>query len=209
MATVSILPVSEYAPVTVEVFREEFTETSEQIDNPDRGLYSIFGFIITDQEEDYAAQVARISESKAPTNLVMIQINLSYYTDRDLSEEGLNNIRNLFSSLRMIEKNWILRFTYDWDSNTITNEPQNIDIILRHMTQLQDLLQANQDRIFVVQGLFIGRWGEMNSTRFSSSEDLYQLTEKLMQVTGESTFLSVRTGAHWRRITGTHAIRIY
>lgn len=204
-ATVSFLLVREHVPITVEVFPENFTETSEKIDNPDRGLYSIFGFLITDLEEDYSAQIERILKSEAPTNLIMIQINLSHYTHRDLTEEGLKNIRDLFSSLRAIEKNWILRFIYDWDNNTITNEPKSIDIILRHMTQLQDLLQTNQDRIFVVQGLFIGRWGEMNGTRFNSSEDLRQLTETLMQVTGESTFLSVRTGSHWRRVTGIHA----
>lgn len=202
MTVAGVLPAGGNAPITVEVFREDFTETSEMIANPDRGLYSIYGFLITDQEDNYSAKVKQIIESEAPTNLIMLQINLSNYRDRSLTAGGLRNIRNLFSVLRSVDKNWILRFTYDWSHNSSAREPGNLDIILHHMEQLQGLLQANQDKIFVVQGLFTGKWGEMNGTRFGSSEDLRQLSEKLMEVTGESTFFSVRTGAQWRRITG-------
>ena len=202
MAVIPSFLVSDFAPITVELSRETFTETAGVINNPDRGLYSIFGFYITDQKEDYQTRVDRFFRDDKPINLVMIQINLAHYRDRELSTEALNNISNLFSALRTKEQNWILRFTYDWDGNATATEPESMDIIVHHMAQLKDLLQANQDKIFVLQGFFTGKWGEMHGTRYGASEDLRCLTEILMQVAGESTYLSVRTGAQWRNITG-------
>ena len=204
IAAIPCLPVSDFAPITVDLSREMFTETADAIDNPNRGLYSIFGFYITDQEEDYQTWVERLFRDNKPIDLVMIQINLAHYRDRELSAEGLNNIRNLFSALRMKRENWILRFTYDWDGNAAATEPESMDIILHHMAQLKDLLQVNQDKIFVLQGMFTGNWGEMNGSRFNRPEDLRCLTEMLMQVTGETTYLSVRTGSQWRNITGLY-----
>lgn len=199
MAMISYLPINEFDQITVELSKEIFTETAAQVDNPDRGLYSIFGFYITDQEEDYQARDDRLFK--------MIQINLAHYRDRELSSAGLKNIGNLFDALRTKDVNWILRFTYDWDGNAAATEPESMDVILHHMARLKDLLQANEDKIFVLQGLFVGNWGEMNGTRYGSSEAHSCLTEMLMQVTGENTFLSVRTGAHWRGITGIHAFK--
>lgn len=204
MAIISYIPMNEVGQTNVELSRETFTETAAQIDNPDRGMYSIIGFSIKDREEDYQTQVDRLMKDDGPTNLVMIQINLAHYRDRELSPTALKNISNLFDTLRTKDENWILRFLYDWDGNAEATEPESIDIILRHMEQLKDLLQANQDKIFVLQGLFTGNWGEMNGTHYGSTEVCRSLMEMLMQVTGENTFLSVRTGAQWRDITGIY-----
>ena len=204
MTIVSFLPVNAFSPIQVEILRERFTETAEAIDNPNRGLYSIFGFRITDRQEDYPALIRRLFENETPTNLTMIQINLADYADRDLSEEGLENIENLFTALRAVEKNWILRFTYDWEGQAMTSEPESIDIIIRHMNQLKSVIQANQDKIFVLQGLFTGNWGEMNGTRYYRPEDMRQLAQTLQRIVGSSVFLSVRTGSQWRNITGVY-----
>lgn len=202
MAIITFLPANAFAPITVEVYRETFTETADAIDNPNRGLYSIYGFQITDQEEDYETLVRGMFENESPTNLAMIQINLAEYADRELSDQGLKNIGNLFAALRRQDQNWILRFTYDWEGKAEITEPKSLDIIIRHMSQLKSLLQENQDKIFVIQGLFTGNWGEMNGTRYNGAEDMRCLAEMLLQVTGESTYLSVRTGSQWRNITG-------
>ena len=195
---------NEIESINVEVLRETFTETSKEIDNPDRGLYSIIGFYITDQEEDFQDRVDRFYQDDTPTNLAMIQINLAHYSDRALSMKALENIGNLFSLLRTKERSLIVRFVYDWDGKAKLYEPQSIDIIINHMAQLKDILHANQDQILMLQGLFTGNWGEMNGTHYSAPEDLRRLAEALLDAAGESTFLSVRTGSHWRTITGVH-----
>ena len=85
IAIISYLPINEFGQVAVELSKETFTETAAQVDNPDRGLYSIFGFYITDQEEDYQARDDRLFK--------MIQINLAHYRDRELSSAGLKSFR--------------------------------------------------------------------------------------------------------------------
>lgn len=192
------------APATVEISRETFSESAEALHTPNRGLYSILGFYITDQETDYQGKIDRAFPDDSPINLLMVQINLERYADGEISPQGLLNIRNLFLALRTTQKNLIVRFTYDWDGTVASSEPQSIDIILNHMVQLKGLLQENQDQIFVLQGLFTGNWGEMHGSSYSSQEDLHRLSATLMAVTGESTFLSVRTGAQWRNITTLH-----
>ena len=78
MAVIPCFSVGDFAPITVELSTETFTETAGAIDNPNRGLYSIFGFYITDQEEDYQTQIDRLFCDDKPINLVMSQINLAH-----------------------------------------------------------------------------------------------------------------------------------
>ena len=47
------------------------------------------------------------------------------------------------------------------------------------MEQLGPVLCEAEKDIFVIQGLFTGNWGEMNGTRYSSSEDMRLLAERL------------------------------
>ena len=193
-------------PKNVKIIRESFSETSEVIDNPDRGLYSIVGFYITDKVEDYHAKIDRMIRNNATLNLLMIQINLANYADCTLSPEALVNIDNLFSVLQTIKQNVIVRFLYDWDGKAEDTEPQNIDIIINHMTQLKYILDEYQDRIYLIQGLFTGNWGEMNGTRYGAVNDMQRLAEALQHAAGDTTFLSVRTGRQWRNITGIYDI---
>lgn len=51
--------------------------------------------------------------------------------------------------------------------------------ILMHMEQLSYILREYSEKIFSLQGLFIGNWGEMNGTRYSTDEDLQKLAKSL------------------------------
>jgi len=195
-----IIPLAREEAIKVEIVREVFSETTEPIENPDRGFYSLIGFYITDMEEDYQTKVVHMIQRNAPINLMLVQINLANYADCALSPEALANIGRLFDALRTIKQRLIIRFVYDWNGHADTAEPENIDIIINHMTQLKYVLYANQDRIFLVQGLFTGNWGEMNGTRFGSPEEIRQLAETLRYAAGDDAFLSVRTGYQWRII---------
>lgn len=201
---IPVQPILSTPEPQVEVYREVFTETTGKLDNPARGLYSMVGFYIKDQQEDYEAKIDTALQSGSPINLLMLHINLAYYSDRDLTPEALNNISELFSMVRTKGLRLIVRLVYDWDGKSVAYEPQSLDIITNHMRQLKDILYANQDQIFVLQGLFTGKWGEMNGTRHGEPEALRHLAHTLLDVTGENTFLSVRTGSQWRTITEVH-----
>lgn len=177
----------------------EFKESDRELHNPNQGFYMMYGFTPSDKDEEFQTVVQNRLEKDSRT-LAMIQINLKNYTECPISKQGLDNIRDIFIALEKLEKQYIVRFLYDWDGTNEQTEPQNAEIILEHMRQLEDIFREYQDIIFVQQGLFIGNWGEMNGTAHLDS--MTQLALQLEAVTGEKTYLAVRMPAQWRTVTG-------
>lgn len=180
----------------------QFTESARELPNSGRGFYKLYRFMITDEETDYERLVRELYVGDEKTGLSLIEINLQNYRDGEISRAGRDHIKALFQALGNVDKQLIVRFLYDWDGENEKYEPETIDIILRHMEQLEDILYETGDQIFIIQGLFIGNWGEMNGTKYSEDEDLLRLAEKLNEITEPSIYLAVRTPAQWRKITG-------
>ncbi len=186
----------------VVVEKVSFHESSKQLDNPNRGFYYMHGFRIKDEESDFRQNVADRFCRDESTNLTMIQFNLQEYRDKPITEEGLANLERLFEALSKIDKQIIVRFLYDWHGENKEYEPEGVDIILKHMEQVGPVLHKYQDNILVMQGLFIGNWGEMNGTKYTNAEDIKLLSEKLAEVTPDKMYLSVRMPMFWRMATG-------
>ena len=177
-----------------------FTESAKELRNPNRGFYHMNGFMIRDEEVDFRETVANRYAKDQETSLTLVEVNLQNFRDGEISQEGLKSLRNLFETLQNTDKQIILRVLYDWDGVNLRVEPDSLDVILGHMEQLSPFFKEYGDRIFLIQGLFVGNWGEMNNSKFLGREDTRKLAEKLYGAAGENTFLAVRTPAHWRKI---------
>ena len=180
----------------------KFTESSRELRNPGRGFYNIYRFMVTDEKENYWQLVQELFKGDKSTSLSLIEVNLQEYREAEISEAGMTNIALIFQALGDLDKQLIVRFVYDWDGECEKYEPETIDIILRHMEQMKDVLREHDSQIFILQGLFTGNWGEMNGTQYFSDVDLLRLTEQLNDAAGRSIYLGVRTPEQWRRITG-------
>ena len=66
--------------------------------------------------------------------------------------------------------------------------------------QLAPVINRYANSIYLLQGIFVGNWGEMIHSDYLSGNDLTALTEKLASLTDPSIFLSVRTPAQLRTI---------
>lgn len=177
-----------------------FTESSRELKNPNCGFYYIYGFRITDQQEDYRKLVAEKYANDEDTVLTQIQINLQEYRGGDITRAGLSNIEALFSALQTIDKQLIVRFLYDVEGKGQEHEPEKLETILRHIEQLKPVLHRYSKQIFTLQGLFIGNWGEMNGSNYQSAPEMCRLAKTLAKATDEETYLSVRMPAQWRTI---------
>lgn len=186
-------------PRIVSITTENFEETNRQLSNPYCGFYLMYGFVPDDYDQNFEEMAVEKLE-KDRHELAMIQINLRNYTERPLSETALKNIEDIFVGLETVGKQYIVRFMYDWDGKNLETEPQEAEIIYEHMRQLQDTLKTHSDCIYILQGLFIGNWGELNGTRHL--DEMQRLALQLAAVTGDNTYLAVRMPAQWRRITG-------
>ena len=184
----------------VEVRTQRFEESSRLLENPNRGFYRLYGFLITDEEKNYASQLDEYySWAENPVTLTMVEINLLEYRAGEITPAGLDNLDALFRTLSEDGRQLIVRFLYDWERKNLQTEPASLDIILRHMEQVGEILQRYEGSIFTLQGLFVGDWGEMHNTRYDSPADLRRLAEQLSSVT--QARLAVRTPAQWRQIT--------
>lgn len=179
-----------------------FRESARELRNPRRGFYNLYRYMITDEKVNYWQLVQEMYQGDDNTSLTLVEINLQYYRYGEVSETGMANIEALFQALGDLDKQLIVRFMYDWDGENEKYEPETIDIILRHMEQLEIVLRESSEQIFIIQGLFTGNWGEMNTTKYFGAGDLFRLTEKLDSVTEPAIYLAVRTPEQWRRITG-------
>lgn len=178
-----------------------FAESARELNNPNRGFYYIYDFSLTDEKTDYLYLVSERYKTDLDTSLSLIQISLQEYRDRAISEAGLENLEALFEALKAVDKQLIIRFVYDREGRNLQYEPESLELILQHMEQVGPILREYKDRIFTLQGLFVGNWGEMHGTRYDSMGNLRRLAQKLGEVTDESTYLAVRTPAQRRMIT--------
>lgn len=170
-----------------------FTESAKELHNPNRGFYYIHDFWIRDEEMDFEQLMSEKFAVDADTELALIQICLQDYREGDITEQGLANVEALFAALESMDKQLIVRFVYDREGKGMEYEPERLEIILGHMRQLEPVLRAHSSRIFILQGLFTGSWGEMNGTRYTADGDLRSLAAQLANVTEETTYLAVRT----------------
>lgn len=180
------------------------TKRAETLNNPYCGWYSIFRFY-ADNKTNYDEGI-KLEEAIVSVNhqLCLLEINLINFNDRPLTIEALINVKKIFRHFSLEGKQMIVRFLYDWDGNGILTEPKDISYILKHMEQLSELLIEYERYIYIIQGLFIGSWGEMHNSRYLSERHLISLAKQLYVCSGESTQIALRCPSHWRTIFRTY-----
>lgn len=132
-----------------------FTEASEDYLNPERGLYTQQSFHFRNGEIP-SATLWDNDES-----LVLPLFYFEDFRDSDLSQTVLNRISDVFGNIRAAGKKAIVRFGYINDhSDGAKPWDAGINQIRRHIAQVQDILQENEDVIYVMQAGFVGVFGE-------------------------------------------------
>ena len=172
-------------------------ETTAKLRCPERGFYTILRFT-ADEECALPDLTARDPDD----TLILVEINLCRYAAAPLSERALGGIDGLFQALAGYDCALIVRFLYDWCGRNIITEPKSIEVILGHMEQLEPVIRKHEGIICLLQGLFIGNWGEMHGSRFLRGDHLKKLYAVLSRVTGNRIPIAVRTPALWCAVTG-------
>lgn len=175
------------------------TEISSELANPYTGWYHMYGYVLG------ADTISNLpdpdsSEDTQESGLVLLEMNLCRFSDQALSSSALSQLDTILSAWQKNGNQILLRFLYDWDGNAMESEPQSMDQIFQHMDQTAEVVNHYTDRIFLMQGAFVGNYGEMNNSHYLSDENCAALIQHLSDVTDPSIFLSVRTPAQRRRV---------
>lgn len=178
---------------------ETYTEVSGDVLNPERGYYQMYEYFISDEKEyDWDSPQSFETDPEEGYSLAMLEFNIKAYRDCEISQKGLTDIEQVFLALQRTGMKAIVRFMYDSEGNGIEAEPDNLETVLRHMEQTGAILRKYEDSVYVLQGVFVGSWAEMHTSKFLGDEDVRTLLQKLFQESGGNITLSVRTPAFWR-----------
>ncbi|MFN3377536.1 MAG: DUF4832 domain-containing protein [Burkholderiaceae bacterium] len=175
--------------------------------NPERGFYR------------FTADPARLSAAEldsvaaAGHRLVYTPADLSAYRTRDLPASYLRALESGFAQLRARGLKAVVRFAYNYPGNEtdyLNAQDARLSRVKRHIAQLQPVLQANADVIAVLQGGFIGAWGEWHtsSNNLTSPANKAAVRDALLQALPPGRTLQVRYPADlaaWYPTTATLA----
>lgn len=173
--------------------KAEYEESSRRLNNPGCGWYHIHTF---------AAQKAPAlpAEIEPEEELALVLIDIGAFRAEELSETALSHIRQIFDFFHEKGRQMILRFAYDTAGKGPEREPGALSLVRRHMEQAGSVICDYTEDILVIQGIFVGSWGEMHGSKFLGREQMRELAAGLWRTTGESCCLAVRTPAQWREI---------
>lgn len=186
--------------------RGELRESSDELGNPGCGWYHVYTFKarppagVKSVEEE-----AWMDESCRQEQLALALIDIGEFRLTSLSEDALLHIGRIMEYFSVNQKQLILRFVYDTEGKGMIREPLSLAMVKRHMEQIGERLRPYMENILVMQGIFVGNWGEMHGSRFLDEDSMHCLIDTLYGVSGGQCFLAVRTPAQWRRIMKSFA----
>ena len=175
----------------------ELPETTEALRNPARGWYQIHTFPV-DREPDLEELGWCLEPQDA---LALVLFDIGSYRERDLDAAALGRVTRVLDYFAERHYDCVVRAVYDRQGRAPEREPFFFAQVLAHLEQLAGALRPCP-AVFVYQGMLVGSWGEMHSSRFLSREQLRQMAEVLRARRGEGTWLAVRRPSQWRRLHG-------
>ena len=189
-----------YAQVTLSPRKQ--AETAALLNTPGCGWYQLYAYCLEPDTpiDDWHLYIKEQDDDGIPYRLALLEFNLSSYRDRDLDAAAEENIRNVLLRFQKTKAQVILRFLYDWDGKGMESEPESLSIIKRHMEQASRAFNPYHQIIYTTQGIFVGCWGEMHTSRHLDVDDMTELLLHYASVTEESIYLAVRTPSQYRSI---------
>lgn len=166
--------------------------------NPGRGWYRIYTFHL--ENIDYTGlNWLYYSENET---LALVLADIGAYRDRDIPEEALDFFGYILGFFAKKGMEIILRIVYDTEGNGMIREPSLFALVLAHMRQMGGIVKKHAQDIFLSQGLFVGSWGEMHTSKFLTGEKLRTLYNTWKEATGGSVWISFRRPVQIRNVCG-------
>lgn len=164
--------------------------------NPARGWYAVYTF---QAEQKIDPEELKWSLREGET-VALALLDIGAFRDRPLDKQALDNIREILFFFKKYKRDVIFRPVYDREGNGLQHEPDTFETVLTHLHQIGELLTGADHSVFVWQGLLVGSWGEMHTSKYLSEDCLIQMRNCIQPYLGEEIYLAVRTPAQWRML---------
>jgi hypothetical protein len=165
-----------------------FTESSAPIRSPERGFYAFPSDSFVGVSD---ATMSNVRSNRPNISLLVAIVRLDEYRSIPLPPSFLDSIAAAFARARNHGFKLILRFAYNYSDN---GEDAPLARVLEHISQLAPIVRDNSDVIYVWQGGFIGKWGEMHSSSngLNTPENEAAIRDALLAALPTSRFLQWR-----------------
>ncbi len=170
--------------------------TDEAIANPERGFYV--------WASDDLVRLTRGDADAAFASgkrLIFTLVRLDAYKDAAIPDSTLAQIKAGLGIVRSAGLKTVLRFVYNYPENETdfqNAKDASLTRVLAHIEQLAPALQDNADVISVLQGGFIGAWGEWHtsSNGLTDAAARTQVRDALLAAMPTDKFIQLRYPAH-------------
>ncbi len=170
-----------------------YTESVENIDNPDQGFYRPIFVKVTETGVNYNKNIV------GSARLYHLRIDISAFSsavnneaDKPLSAAALDGLDGLLAFLKSRDKNAVVRFAYDpyfGGKANLEPSPQTIDA---HIKQICPVLNKYVSTITAIETGLIGPWGEMHTSKIAKAEYITPIVDAFLSETSAIP-VSVRT----------------
>ncbi|WP_074312683.1 DUF4832 domain-containing protein [Singulisphaera sp. GP187] len=140
-----------------------YRESRTAIANPERGFYAPRMSERMDGLEGLRAR---------GITLLLVEMDLRDFKDRELSPEKLAELRLAFSKARENGLKVIFRAAYGFTGRDYQADPKDLGRIQGHIKQLGTVFAADRDVLFAVQAGFLGPWGEWHGSNHGETPSL-------------------------------------
>ena len=138
-------------------------DSSQTFPNPERGFYA-------PRMSDRIGRLDGLRERGI--TLVLVEVDLKAFKERDLTQEKLNELQKAFAAVRQHGLKAIVRFAYGFTGRDYRSDPKDMERILGHIHQLGKLFVENRDVLYGVQAGFLGPWGEWHGSNWGDPPSL-------------------------------------
>lgn len=171
-----------------------YGEDSSNFPNPERGYFR--------QEASYSSGPNSYTQNyldklkSSQITLVRKIYVMNTFRNSPISEEYIQHVQNDLDLLRKNGMKIILRFAYTFnetsDKSKMVDAPLNV--VLTHIDQLAPLIQKHSDVIALMEGGFIGFWGEWHdsSNGLATIDNMRKILFKTLDVLPKNRMVAVR-----------------
>lgn len=176
--------------------KAEFKESTDNISNPLRGWFDLYAFELNTDPSEFEKK----TELDPKNSLVLLLVDISAFKNGDLNEKELQKIERILRFFKKNNKDIILRVTYDHAGKGMEREPFSFDTVKKHAERVAEFAAEHHKDMFLYQGLLIGKWGEMHTSRFSAYEKLQELYDIFESRLNGSVYMAVRKPVQLRNL---------
>lgn len=179
-------------PSTGKVISTAYSPYTGELLNPERGFHATEW--VTNQP-GYTAFTDFAGVRGRGYSLIRTHVGLDEFKDGPISEARLSEIRSALSGVREagLKALLIISYTFPVDGG-YGNGDAPLSVVSTHLEQLRPIFEAYKDVIALVQGGFIGPWGEWHSSSHNLHNEpgLSQVYNKILEVLPKERMLTVR-----------------